>query len=145
MRWINATHLSQWGERRDGQSGMPEVLRRLIYAAVGPAATVRFPSDESVQFPGWDGVCTVRAGADFIPQGTSVWEIGAQRTGVKSKADTDYAKRSADPLGVDPAQTTFVFVTPQRFPSKDAWASAKRPTAIWCDVRAIDGDDSSIG
>ena len=67
MRWINATDLSQWGERRDGQSGMPEVLRRLIYAAMGPAATVRFPSDESVQFPGWDGICTVGAGADFIP------------------------------------------------------------------------------
>ena len=24
MRWINATHLSQWGESRDGQCGMPE-------------------------------------------------------------------------------------------------------------------------
>src|SRR5580704_6430996 len=26
MRWVNATHLSQWGERRDGQAGMPELL-----------------------------------------------------------------------------------------------------------------------
>ena len=141
MRWIDATHLSQWGERRDGQSGLPEVLRRLIYAAVGPAATVVFPSDDSVQFPGWDGVCTVRAGTGFIPEGTSVWEIGAQRNGIKSKADSDYDKRCADPIGVDPAQTTFVFVTPQRFPSKAAWVAAKRADGIWRDVRAIDGDD----
>jgi transcriptional regulator with XRE-family HTH domain len=141
MRWIDATHLSQWGERRDGQSGLPEVLRRLIFAAVGPAATVLFPSDESVQFPGWDGVCTVRAGAEFIPEGTSVWEIGAQRNGVKSKADSDYDKRSADPIGVDPAQTTFVFVTPQRFATKAAWVAAKRADGIWRDVRVIDGND----
>src|SRR5471030_1028116 len=55
MRWVNATDLSQWGERRDGQSGMPELLRRLIFATVGPAADVLFPSDESVQHAGWDG------------------------------------------------------------------------------------------
>ena len=60
---------------------------------------------------------------------------------MKSKADKDYAKRSADPLGLDPTQTTFVFVTPQRFPGKDAWVAAKRADAIWRDVRAIDGDD----
>src|ERR1700729_1366468 len=32
MRWVNATHLSQWGERRDGQAKLPELLSRLIYA-----------------------------------------------------------------------------------------------------------------
>lgn len=53
MRWINATHLSQWGERRDGQSGIPELLRRLIFATVGPAAKVHFPSD--VNRPGNPG------------------------------------------------------------------------------------------
>ncbi|WP_217621300.1 hypothetical protein [Pantoea cypripedii] len=52
IRWINATHLSKWGERQDGQSGIPELLRRLIFATVGPAAKVHFPSDESVQYSG---------------------------------------------------------------------------------------------
>ncbi len=32
---------------------MPELLTRLIRAATGAAAQINFPSDESVQFPGW--------------------------------------------------------------------------------------------
>ncbi len=141
VRWVNATHLSQWGERRDGQAGMPELLRRLIYAALGPAAIVRFPSDESVQYPGWDGVCTVAAGAAFVPDGESVWEIGAQRTAIRAKADKDFVKRSAKPLGRDPDKTTFVFVTPQRFVGKDAWVTEKKALGVWHDVVAIDADD----
>jgi transcriptional regulator with XRE-family HTH domain len=141
MRWVNATHLSQWGERRDGQAGIPELLSRLIYATLGPAASLRFPSDESVQYPGWDGICAVTAGGGPIPAGESVWEIGAQRTAIRAKADKDFAKRSANPLGRNPRQTTFVFVTPQRFNGKDSWVAEKKALAFWRDVIAIDGDD----
>ena len=141
LRWVNATHLSQWGERRDGQSGIPELLRRLIYATVGPAAAVHFPADESVQYPGWDGICTVSAGSEFVPGGKSGWEIGAQRRAIRAKADEDFAKRSADPLGHDPRETTFVFVTPQRFVGKDKWVAEKKALGVWRDVSAIDGDD----
>ena len=141
MRWINATHLSQWGESRDGQCGMPELIRRLIYAAMGPAAEVRFPSDESVQYSGWDGICTVATGVAPIPDGTSGWEIGAQRRGIGGKADGDFAKRSKDSLGLKRETTTFVFATPQRFPGKDAWAAEKRALGLWRDVRVIDADD----
>jgi hypothetical protein len=140
MRWVNAANLSEWGGRWDGQSGMGELLRRLIYAAKGPSADVLFPSDESVHFPGWDGACTVAGGDNFIPDGISRWEIGAQRSGVRSKATNDYAKRSANPQGVDPKQTTFVFATPQRFPSKDAWIAERRAEQTWRDVRVIDAD-----
>ena len=141
MRWITATDLAQWGERRDGQSGMPELLRRLIFATLGPAAKVTFPSDESVQYPGWDGRCTTDDGAGYVPAGNSVWEIGAQRTGIRGKAEEDYQKRSADPLDVDPAQATFVFVTPQRFSGKEVWSGEKRASGPWRDVQVIDADD----
>ena len=141
IRWVNATHLSQWGERRDGQSGIPELLRRLIYATVGPAAVVHFPADESVQYPGWDGICAVSASSEFVPNGKSGWEIGAQRRAIRAKADEDFAKRSADALGHDPRDTAFVFVTPQRFIGKDKWVADKKALGIWRDVCAIDGDD----
>ena len=141
VRWVNATHLSQWGETRNGQSGMPELLSRLIYATVGPAAQIRFPSDESVQYPGWDGVCVVANGGRNVPAGSSVWEIGAQRSGVRAKADNDFDKRSKTPLGRVPADTTFVFVTPQRFVGKDQWVADKQALGIWRDVIALDADD----
>lgn len=99
----------------DGQSGIPELLRRLIFATVGPAAKVHFPSDESVQYHGWDGECKTSLGLGFVPEGDSVWEIGAQRTSIRAKAEEDFNKRSGNPLGYSPDKTTYVFVTPQRF------------------------------
>jgi hypothetical protein len=141
MRWVDATQLSQWGERRDGQGDMPELLRRLIYAAKGPRAVFRFPSGDSVQLPGWDGFCHVEQGDAFVPAGTSVWEIGAQRDGIRAKANSDYVKRTSKPRGLDPAQTAFVFVTPHRFPNKDIWLGEKRAENKWGDIRVLDGDD----
>ena len=141
VRWINATDLSQWGERRDGQSGLPELLRRLIYATHGPAAAVRFPSDESVQYSGWDGTCTVAIGSKFVPAGESVWELSAQRTSIRGKADDDFDKRTENSMGRNRKHTVFVFATPQRFAGKDEWIAEKKALRIWRDVVAIDADD----
>ncbi|KER73656.1 XRE family transcriptional regulator [Burkholderia cepacia] len=140
-RWVNATDLSQWAERRDAQSAMPELIRRLIFATVGPAADVHFPSDESVQYSGWDGQCKTDVGATYVPSGDSGWEIGTQRAKIGKKADDDFAKRSEEPLGYDPSQTTFVFATPQRFANKAGWVAQQKARGIWRDVVLIDADD----
>src|SRR5579864_2911419 len=89
MRWVTSTHLAEWAGRRDAQSTLPELVSRLIYATVGPAASILFHSDESVQLGGWDGICTIAKGAGLIPDGGSAWELGAQRSGIKGKADED--------------------------------------------------------
>jgi transcriptional regulator with XRE-family HTH domain len=52
MRWIEAHDLSQWGGTRDGQAKLPELISRLILAVYGPAAMLRFPSDDSIQHAG---------------------------------------------------------------------------------------------
>ncbi len=79
----------------------------------------------------------------FVPVGVSVWELGAQRQRIERKAEEDYVKRTAEPLGVIPANTTYMFVTPHRWPHKDEWAAAKRAEGIWKDVRVLDGDSPS--
>lgn len=141
MRWVTSTHLAEWAARRTAQSTLPELISRLIYATVGPAASLVFPSDESVQHAGWDGVCTVGDNpANPIPGGVSGWELGAQRSGIKGKADDDYEHRTANPLGLDQKLTTFVFVTPNRFANKAAWENEKRARCVWRDVRVIDAD-----
>jgi transcriptional regulator with XRE-family HTH domain len=141
IRWVNATDLSQWAERRDGQGAMPELLTRLIRAATGMAARIRFPSDESIQLGGWDGTCEIENGTEHIPSGTSGWEIGTQRTDILGKASDDYTKRTSDPLGIDREHATFVFVTPRHWPKKRDWAVARQKDGKWADVRAYDGDD----
>lgn len=53
-----------------------------------------------------------------VPEGDSVWEIGAQRTSIRAKAEEDFNKRPGNLLGYSSDKTTYVFVTPQRFPGK---------------------------
>jgi transcriptional regulator with XRE-family HTH domain len=139
LRWISAQDLSQWAGRRDGPAAFPELISRLIVVSCGPVA-LRFPADESILHSGWDGMCETSLANAFVPEGISVWELSAQRQRIERKAEGDYTKRSAEPLGVDRANTTYVFVTPHRWPHKDEWAAAKRSEGIWKDVRVLDGD-----
>ncbi|WP_179166300.1 helix-turn-helix domain-containing protein [Azospirillum agricola] len=142
VRWIDATDLTQWGERRDAQNDLPELISRLIYASCGFAARLRFPAGDSIHFPGWDGLCETDHKAPFVPAGRSVWELGVQRTKIRDKAEEDYAKRSGAPeKDVNPAETAFVFVTPHRWPGKADWVKARAADGIWREVRAIDADD----
>jgi hypothetical protein len=60
---------------------------------------------------------------------------------VKGKADDDYDKRTTDPDNIDPASTTFMFVTPRRWKNKQKWSEGKRRDGVWKDVRAYDADD----
>ena len=139
IRWIDATDLSQWAERRDGQGSLPTLLAKLA-RAVRPMS-LRFPSDEGVRHAGWDGVTEASEASEYVPVGVAGWEIGTQRERIASKADEDYEKRTEDPLGLIPAESTFIFVTPRQWPQRDIWAQAKRKQNIWRNVRAYDVND----
>jgi hypothetical protein len=139
-KWIDATDLNQWANRRDSQARLPQLLRRLVHATVQQPRRVGFPSGDSVQMGGWDGIIDAPEGNDFVPDGDSVWELGVNRD-TKGKADDDYQKRSTNPLGVDPTETTFVFVTPRRWGGKDKWVREKNDEGTWAEVRAYDADD----
>jgi hypothetical protein len=86
-------------------------------------------------------VCDVPSDSTYIPAGKSVWEIGGQRAQIGTKAQDDYAKRTAKPLGVNPSETCFIFFTPRRWPQKEVWVAERRAEGIWRDVRVIDGDN----
>ena len=81
------------------------------------------------------------AGADpFVPEGKSVWEISVRKD-VVQKADEDYQKRTENPLGLDPAEMTFVFSTSRVFPDKEGWVALKLSEGVWSDVKVVDADD----
>jgi hypothetical protein len=137
---IDATDLALWAKRKDAPATLPQLMRRLVLASVTRVERLHFRAHEGVLFKGWDGVLQVEVGHAFVPEGTSGWEMSTD-TGIRGKADDDYTKRSADPLGFDPAQTTFVFVTPRRWSGKGEWATERRREGRWKDVRAYDADD----
>jgi len=56
IRWVSEADVLDWAGRRDAQAGLPELVRRLILAEAGYQPDFRFPSGDSVQMHGWDGV-----------------------------------------------------------------------------------------
>jgi len=137
---VDATDLAGWANRRDARGLLPQILRRLTVATVDRVLRIGFRAQEGVQLGGWDGVAIVEEGNAFVPDGCSGWELSASGD-VKRKADADYESRSADPLGVDSSETTFVFATPRRWGGKDDWVASKNGEGIWREVRAYDADD----
>jgi transcriptional regulator with XRE-family HTH domain len=141
IRWVNAGDLSNWADRTDGAFSLPTLIALLIRATHGPAIQLRFPADEGVRHPGWDGVTSTDTGSAYVPQGHAGWEIGSQRSNIQQKATEDYRKRTKDPKQLDPIETAFVFVTPRHWPKKDEWAKARQEEGVWREVRAYDADD----
>ena len=138
--FVDATDLVAWADRRDAQAFLPTLVRRLILATTTQVSRVGVRSGEGVQLAGWDGIVIAGAGNAFVPKGVSAWEMGTNQN-PRPKAQDDYKKRTQDSQGVNPAQTTFVFVTPRRWPDKDAWAVERRAEGVWRDVRVYDADD----
>lgn len=137
---VKAIDLTQWADRLEARSRLPLLIRRLIHATANNIQRIGFPAEEGVQTPGYDGFLVVEKGNAFIPDGCSVWEMGVDKD-VKGKADLDYGKRAKEHLDVDPAITTFVFVTPRRWSNKTDWIEERKKDGFWHDVRVYDVDD----
>lgn len=138
--FVNATDIANWASRRIAQQLVPQLLRRLILVTCNSLSRIEFPAHEAVQIGGWDGIVEDAKETPFVPAGNSVWEIGTNSS-VKRKADDDYEKRTQNPLGIVPSETTYVFVTPRRWGGKENWKTARNAEGIWKDVRVYDADD----
>lgn len=141
LRWVTAADLAEWANRMDGALSLPTLVAFLIRATHGTAVRLRFPADEGVRHPGWDGWTDCDVASEYVPSGVAGWELSAQRSGVATKVDDDYRKRTDTPEGITPAAATFVFVTLQHWPQKSAWAAARKAEGPWRDVRVYDADD----
>jgi hypothetical protein len=142
MKWIDAGDIKNWviGKQRHCQATLPELVRRLILAhTAGNIDEFNFPSGDSVSTSGWDGRLKTSVVSPFFPRGASGWEIGTDKS-AHAKAEADYIKRTADPMGFTVADTTFVFVTPRLWPGRIKWQGEKRETGTWKDVRVINAD-----
>ncbi len=142
MKWIDAGDIKNWvnGKQRHCQDTLPELVRRLILAHTANAVDeFDFPSGDSVATGGWDGRLKTLVVSPFFPSGSSGWEIGTEKS-AQTKAEEDYTKRTSDPLGLEVADTTFVFVTPRPWPGRVKWQNDKRSSGTWKDVRVINAD-----
>ena len=136
---ITALDLHQWADSLNAQSTLPVVVRRLILATAS-VTQIAMRGREGVQLHGWDGLVDCAAPDAHVPLRTSGWEMGTDKD-PRHKAQSDYRNRTENPQGVDPATTTFVFVSPRIWRERDTWRDARRADGPWADVRAYDADD----
>jgi hypothetical protein len=157
MKWITATDLEIWAERKDSEGKLPELLRRLITASIDKIDDIHFPAGESTNRPGWDGYLYCEKGSrPFVPDGTSVWEMSTQKD-VPGKALDDFNKRSDTtgrplPTGFEYASTTYIAVSLRRWPeprekverSRTGFIEFGRSKNKWSDIKVIDADDLEL-
>jgi len=119
-------------------------VRELIMATVSPV-NINFPADEAVARPGLDGVLTVVGDAGpFIPSGNSVWEASTNGD-PKTKATSDYKKRTQDTSPEDRGNSTFVFVTSRSWPGWEAWLKETQALADgWKDIRVFEAETLAL-
>lgn len=138
---LKADHIEQWASRSTpARIRLPVFLRTLVNSTGGGLQKVDFPGNDDAERPGWDGFIEAGEGTPWIPEGKSGWEFGTSKD-VKAKADGDLAKSTKATPRAERAETTFVFVTPRRWPGKGSWASQAKATGGWRDVRAYDAQD----
>lgn len=139
MKWIDSTDLRSWATRIDSQQNLPLLVRKLIRATSSTIQNIKFPAGESVSFGGWDGILEVHSGTEYLPEGISLWEFGVG-VNSKAKADSDYKKRTENPIGFDPSNSTFVFVTPRLWNNSEEWVKEKKKEGIWKDIKVMNSE-----
>lgn len=142
MDWINTLELKYFARQLESRSILPYYIRELITATTpeGSIVKIRFPYKEDVNLGGVDGELICSEKTLYVPEGHSIWEFG-QKAGLKGKADEDYLKRTNNPKGFDPKDSTFIFVTAKQYTVKDDWIAEKKNLKQWKDVRFYDASD----
>lgn len=130
----------EFGRQTVARSMLPVLVRRIIAQLNDSVTVLQMAGEEDTDLGGYDGIVSAGRGDAFVPAGRSVWEFGASAE-PGDKAQRDYRKRTKNPLGEDPATTTFVFVTPHRWPESEDWAAKKRKEGVWGDVRVYTAND----
>jgi hypothetical protein len=135
---VDATALDRMADRLAARGLLPHLVRRLLGATPGVKGLV-MPAEEGIAAHGFDGVITGGAGNAWVPAGASVWEMGTGQD-PRDKAQKDYVKRTADPLGAVPVETAFVFVTPRRWEDGQDWAVTRQQDGTWREVVVLDAE-----
>lgn len=141
MRYITKDDIEKWGKSVPSKGDLPRLIFRLVYATTPTSTEISLPGDSGVFSDGYDGIVNCEEKRTYVPKGISVWEFGTTKTGVTKKADEDYEKRSDDPLGIDPKESTFVFLTPSNWRDKKKWRDARMADGIWKDIKVYDSRD----
>lgn len=135
---ITRDQLGSWADTPESKANFPHLISRMIRATTAKDTKVNIPWGSAAYIGGWDGIVDSKEKTRYVPKGISLWELGTDRN-PERKANADYEKRTGDPLGYNPLDATFVFVTPRTWTKKEEWVSQKKEEKKWKDVIVYDG------
>lgn len=142
---VQVGDLSRYADTRDSQGVIPELVYHLVLQSVPDATACRIPYGDAVNQPGLDGLVESENGYfEFVPEGSSCWEIGTGGD-PQGKASDDFLKRTNKLSPTERADSSFIFVTPRSSgsngwgePEQTAWIK-RRKSRGWKRIRIIDG------
>jgi hypothetical protein len=137
MRLINRKDIEDWAKSFDSKGHLPILISKLVRATTPKSTFAEFPSGSSVFVEGWDGIVKCTEQTAYVGEGVSLWEFGTEKNN-KKKADSDYSKRTSDPLAQNPSECIFVFATPNFWRDKEKWRLEKLKDKVWKDIRVYD-------
>lgn len=140
MTLVTRDSLERWADTTFSKSVLPYLISRLVRATTPASTKANLPSGSATYIGGWDGIVNCETETAYVPQGISLWELGTT-SDCKGKADGDYDKRKANPIGFTPSDSVFIFVTPRLWTKKDEWITAKKAENYWKDVKVYDSID----
>lgn len=140
MKLVTRNNLEYWADTTFSKATLPYLISRLVRATTPASTKANLPSGSASYIGGWDGVVNCETKTAYVPQGISLWEFGTS-SDCKGKADDDYDKRKANPIGFTPSDSVFIFVTPRLWTKKDEWIAAKKAENHWKDVIVYDSID----
>jgi hypothetical protein len=140
MKLVTRNDIENWASTAFSKTDLPYLISKLVRATTPISTQVNFPSGSTAFIGGWDGEVVCEENTSYVPKGVSLYEFGTE-SNPKGKADKDYLKRKKDPLGYDPKESVFIFITPRFWKFKDKWIKEKKSEGFWKDVKAYDSSD----
>ncbi len=140
MKLVTRDDIEGWVERFDSKGFFPILMAKLVRATTPKSTQVDFPSGSAVFIGGWDGIVNCEAKTSYVSEGISLWEFGTEEKPA-IQAERNYKNRTADPLGHDISNRTFVFVTGRIWAGKNDWQQEKIKKGKWKHVEVYDSSD----
>lgn len=116
LELISATQIENWfaNNQRTAQEIFPELVQNLIKeTVVGNPSEIRFPHGDKINSDGFDGELKISGFVStYLPDGESVWELGATTKTSINKIIDDYKKRDKSTGAEQKKASTFILVTP---------------------------------
>ena len=137
MELITCDDLNRWADTVESEALLPRLIALLIYETAPLSTKIDMPWGSATRLPGYDGKVACEEETHFVSKGNSIWELGTDKN-CKGKADSDYLKRKSNPLGIDPSECSFYFVTNRIWTKKDDWVHKRISEGFWKDVKAYD-------